>query len=68
MLVAGAGMVRMAMRDDGALRPCIGIDVEAPGSAIEALGIQGQPGVESVRSHFFPHVVQKSRFLASFSI
>jgi hypothetical protein len=53
----------MAMSDDGALGPAIGIDMKAAGPAIQTLRVNGQPRAEVIRSHCGTFVWNKSRFL-----
>ena len=52
MIVARARMIRMAMRDDGSLGAAIGVDMKPAGTAKEALAVDLEPTVKTVRFHF----------------
>ena len=52
MIVARARMIRMAMRDDGSLGAAIGVDMKPAGTAKEALVVDLEPAVKTVRFHF----------------
>src|SRR5262249_43990879 len=52
MLMPRPSVVRMPMGDDGAFGAGVRVDMETTGPAIEALGVHGEPRVETFGSHF----------------
>src|SRR4029453_6525041 len=63
MLMPRPRVVRMAISDDGAVGPAIGIDRKLAGPEIQVLRVNGQPRDEVIRSHCGTFVWNKSRFL-----
>jgi hypothetical protein len=51
MIVAGAGVIGMGVRDHCAIHRTVRVDVESARPAIEAARIDSKPGLEALRMH-----------------